>query len=112
MIANTRDYYRSIRQSTSSLVFLATPHKGSSRAGWSELTRRLSSFVRLGAPSTAAAEELELFSATLQDINKDFSDIANTWSIVSFWETRKTPHVGFVREYLPTVTCPGLTMSR
>ncbi len=77
-------------------MFLATPHRGANKQVWADIARRLSSLVRGGATSTEAAKEIEVFSNTLTDINRDFVNIVNNYKIVSFLETQGTFHTGLV----------------
>ncbi|KAH8588043.1 hypothetical protein B0O99DRAFT_377762 [Bisporella sp. PMI_857] len=82
--------YGSILQSTRSVLFLGTPHHGvSNLAGLAQLLTKISSSLRL-RNHTFAAEELRLWSPTLVDGARRFSEIISKLHVYSFFETNKT----------------------
>lgn len=95
-VAYSRPYYNTISKATNSIIFMATPHRGSNKAYWGEMGQRLFSSLT-GTTSTSAVKELNAFSAVLEDINADFVNIANNYKFVSFFERQGTLGQGLVR---------------
>lgn len=96
-VAHRRPIFNSIGAATNSIIFLATPHRGSDKANWASTAERLLSFV--GAPirpRTGALEELKTFSNTLDDYNRDFVDISSKYILLSFYEKKPTGPLGLV----------------
>jgi hypothetical protein len=80
-------HYKDIVQSTCSIVFLATPHRGSNLA--EVLNGILSVSIFNHSPKQYIAE-LKANSPTLQEINEQFRNIATNLQIISFFETMPT----------------------
>ena len=74
------------------IVFLSTPHRGSSHAG--SLKNLLS--VMIGTPNKAYVTELESNSTSIRDINEQFRSVGKNLRLVSMYET------------LPTRVFPGI----
>ena len=79
--------YRELIRAVSGIVFLSTPHRGSNLA--EVLNKILSACIFAFSPKQYISE-LSINSATLQDINEQFRNLAPNVSMVSFYETLKT----------------------
>ncbi|KAJ5716382.1 tetratricopeptide and DUF676 domain protein [Penicillium malachiteum] len=98
-VAHGRPIYRRISEMTRSIIFLATPHRGSDKANWAATAGKLLSLVKSpNRPRTTALEELQTFSNTLDDYNKDFVDISSEYTLVSFYEKKPTMAMGLIVE--------------
>ncbi|KAJ5702460.1 tetratricopeptide and DUF676 domain protein, partial [Penicillium malachiteum] len=98
-VAHGRPIYRRISEMTRSIIFLATPHRGSNKANWAATAGKLLSFVKSPMrPKRTALEELQTFSNTLDDYNKDFVDISSEYTIVSFYEKKPIGTMGLIVE--------------
>ena len=86
-VSNT---FRPIVDATTAVVFLGTPHHGSSLVGWARLASRMVAWAKLRHNSANAVKELEAFSNTLRDVTRDFKDIASRLAIRSFCEQKPT----------------------
>ncbi len=82
------EHYRELIRAMSGIVFLSTPHRGSDLADI--LNKILSACVFAFSPKQYISE-LSINSPTLQEINEEFRNLAPNLSIVSFFETLKTP---------------------
>ena len=82
------EHYRKLIQAVSGIVFLSTPHRGSNLA--EVLNRILAACIFAFSPKQYIAE-LGINSPTLQEINEQFRTLAPSVSIISFFETLKTP---------------------
>ena len=80
------DNYRDMVDSVCSIMFLATPHRGSSFANL--LNNVLSSLLTHSAKQYIS--DIQPHSSTLEGINDDFMNLAPKMQIVSFYETLKT----------------------
>lgn len=80
-------HYKDIIQSTCSIIFLATPHRGTNLA--EVLNRILRASIFSHSPKQYITE-LQRNSPTLQDINDQFRNISSDLQIVSFFETKPT----------------------
>ncbi|KAF2402677.1 hypothetical protein EJ06DRAFT_519719 [Trichodelitschia bisporula] len=81
--------YSEIVQAVHSMIFLATPHRGSDFAG--TLNTLLS--VSILIPKKDFLTSLDRNSRTLQQINQQFRHHISKLSLFSFWETLETPLV-------------------
>ncbi|KAJ5626814.1 tetratricopeptide and DUF676 domain protein [Penicillium herquei] len=98
-VAHGRPIYRRISEMTQSIIFLATPHRGSNKANWAATAQKLLSLVKSPiGPKTTALKELQTFSNTLDDYNKDFVDISSEYTIVSFYEKKPIGTTGLIVE--------------
>ena len=86
---------------TSGIVFLGTPHRGSSTAS---LALTLAKIVRVG-PGTLRVNqdllrELQRNSSQLDEINQEFAHVPGVESLLigSIYETRETKHIGIIAE--------------
>ena len=82
--------YSGIEAATRSILFLATPHGGSRSANIGSL---LSNFAALAfqRPSKQLLEALKLDSHVLSQLSVEFRAIHSSFTIVNFYERRKTP---------------------
>jgi hypothetical protein len=84
--------YEEIARSTSAILFLSTPHRGSDLAA--VLDRALKLLIP-GRSSQDYVKALKKNSSALEDINEQFCDLAPRLEIVSFYEMFATvfgPH--------------------
>ena len=101
-------HLHSIFISTCAILFLGTPHNGSSKAKLASVGRRMLGAL---APSKAwdsdgqLVDALQTSSETLQNITDQFVPLMKRFRIYFFWEQEKTD-LGATRDYvrLPT-TC-------
>ena len=82
--------YESIIKAISAIIFLATPHRGSSLAVVLDQILRSTLVIS----SKQYVSELAKNSFTLQKLNEQFRHIAPRLDIISFYETQSTP-LGF-----------------
>ena len=77
-----------------SMVFLATPHRGS------ESAKKLELFLRYGMvfPSREYVSDLGRNTGAIQSINEDFRHVARDIQLFSFYETLKTGNVMIVEK--------------
>ncbi len=78
------------------IIFLATPHRGSSKAEWARIGGKLLNMLPQSIGTTQASKELEQFSNVLDDYNSDFVNIASHYTIISFYERKNTGVLGLV----------------
>ncbi|KFY19780.1 hypothetical protein V491_04219 [Pseudogymnoascus sp. VKM F-3775] len=78
--------YEDIIKSVSSIIFLSTPHRGTSLA---ETLNRILQISFVASPMQFIAE-LASGSLSLQKLNEQFRHVASKLDIVSFYETRPT----------------------
>jgi hypothetical protein len=79
--------YQNIMYNVRSIVFLATPHRGSAFAGTLNM---LLSYSPLRHRPKVYITELERNSLSLQNINEEFRHVVSRLEIVSFFETVAT----------------------
>lgn len=88
-LTTNRPEYRSIIQSTSSIVFLGTPHHGSELAGYLGIAKNLAAWAQLEKrPRSELYVELKPFSDTIRSINSRFTSPANRYIMRSFAEQK------------------------
>ena len=85
---------------TSGIVFLGTPHRGSSSAN---LALTLTKIVRVGRSALRVNQDLlrevQRNSSQVDEINQNFAHVVvESLLIGSFYETRVTKHVGIIAE--------------
>ncbi|KAJ9500638.1 hypothetical protein H2202_003854 [Exophiala xenobiotica] len=80
-------HYKGIVQSTSAILFLSTPHRGTNLA---ELLNRVLSACLFGFSAKDYISELRTNSPTIQEINEQFRNLSPNIKIVSFFETKAT----------------------
>ncbi|KAI4868776.1 hypothetical protein F4820DRAFT_408714 [Hypoxylon rubiginosum] len=91
-VAHGRPIYNTLLNATRSIIFMATPHRGSDKASWGGLAGRILGCAKLfTTQTTKLLEELTPFSDILEDYNVDFVNISPTVQIISFFE--KEPYV-------------------
>ena len=85
MLANHGDTFKDIRMATAGILFLGTPHQGSSAAEYGMwLARALGN-------DTTLLETLKKNSPTLQEVAQDFEASYSNVDIVCFYEKRYGP---------------------
>ena len=84
-MANHGDTFKDIRMAIAGIIFLGTPHQGSSTAEYGMwLARALGN-------DTTLLETLKKNSPTLHEVAKDFEAIYSNLDIVCFYEKRDGP---------------------
>lgn len=78
---------RSLAVNISGIIFLGTPHRGSSQA---KKLNSLLFMLGLGGRDKAYIKDLTVNSALLQMLNDDFRHLAFRIKLFSFWEQKKT----------------------
>ncbi|KAM7215760.1 putative WD40 domain containing protein [Rhypophila decipiens] len=86
VLGKTNDQYASLLSRVHGIMFLSTPHRGSSHA--STLNGLLSLLV--GSSKKVYVSELEPSSTSIGDINEQFRGICGSWELVSFYENKVT----------------------
>ena len=82
--------YRKIEATARSILFLATPHRGSKSANIGSLLSHVASLA-FQNPSKQLLETLKHDSNILSSLSQDFQKIHSSFDIVNFYERRKTP---------------------
>lgn len=80
------------------IVFLATPHRGSSKASIGKMLVNISK-ASLRQNKTQLLAELEMDNPSLTDLTEDFSRLHSHFQIVSAWELASTD----VARFLPKI---------
>ncbi|KAH3949938.1 hypothetical protein HBI56_098910 [Parastagonospora nodorum] len=86
-------HYHSIFVSTYGILFLGTPHNGSSKAGLASMGSRMISALapsKLVDTSSQLADTLHEGSEALQNITDMFAPLMKNFRIYFFWEQEKT----------------------
>ena len=78
---------REISAKINGIIFLGTPHRGSSQA---KMLNSLVSLLGRGGSGRAYLKDLTVNSALLQMLNDDFRHLATRINLFSFWEQKKT----------------------
>ena len=81
------DEYKHIISKVHGIIFLATPHRGTSYA---KMLNHILSSAPLGAPPRDYIAELDTHSGSLEEINEQFRKVCGDLALVSFFETFKT----------------------
>ena len=85
VLANHRDIFKDIKIATAGILFLGTPHQGSSAAEYGIwLARALGN-------DTALLETLKKNSSTLLEVAQDFENSYSNADIVCFYEKKDGP---------------------
>ena len=86
--ADYQHHFQGLFEHTSGVVFMGTPHRGSTWAPWGTLARNLAKYA-LQSPSTSALGSFEVDSAALQLIADEFSAmIGRELKVFSFREVK------------------------
>lgn len=93
--------YQNIAAATRSIIFLATPHRGSKSANIGSLLSHVASLA-FQSPSKQLLETLKNNSDVLSRLSDEFREIHSAFDIVSFYERRKTPGLNTLVSSLPT----------
>ena len=105
-LCRSYNYRNSSRQSeraaiqghTAGIVFLGTPHRGSSHAAWASLVTRLAEVV-LKDKNESVIEALKNGSETTQRLQEDFSGFANDIHIRTCLEDLAYSKIGKVTDH-------------
>ncbi|KAI9829568.1 MAG: hypothetical protein M1819_006073 [Sarea resinae] len=98
-----RAHLRNIVVSTYGILFLGTPHNGSDFAKWGVLLQSICSAAlpkKFMDSSPQLVEALKNQSETLQNINRDFENIQDTFHIFCFHEAKPTDLKGLSRRFI------------
>ncbi|CAL8574742.1 hypothetical protein XPA_000695 [Xanthoria parietina] len=82
------EYLRSIALSTYGILFLGTPYYGSETIKWASWLKDVSSITRKDVSQARLLETLKPNSETLQNIDRQFVELANEFHIFYFYETK------------------------
>jgi len=93
VISQLDDTYADIRKSTYGIVFLATPHRGSSSANLANVVSNIAMAAFPGI-QTQLLKTLEKDSNTLGDLTDNFRHLAKDFQIASFYELKPTSLTG------------------
>ncbi|KAM5488007.1 hypothetical protein MaudMau93_004401 [Microsporum audouinii] len=77
ILCHDDDRYADIQSTTGGLIFMGTPHEGSSQVSLLGLIQNIASFVMMGQNKTALTLELQPYSASTMDINQSFMQNAS-----------------------------------
>ncbi|KAI8949375.1 hypothetical protein F4801DRAFT_553398 [Xylaria longipes] len=92
IVGKNDDYYSLMLSKVHGIMFLSTPHRGSTYAH--SLNALLS--VMVGSSSKVYVSELESSSTSIEDMGEQFRAICSSWELVSLYES------------LPTKLSPGV----
>ena len=84
IIGKSNEYYSVMLSKVHGVMFLSTPHKGSSHAS------TLNSLLSVMTKNKIYVSELEPNSTSIEDINEQFRAICSPWQLVSLYETKPT----------------------
>ncbi|KAF3481565.1 peptidase C14 [Arthroderma uncinatum] len=91
ILCHDDDRYADINTAAGGLIFMGTPHEGSSQASLLGTIQNIASFATMGQNKTALTQELQTYSATTMSINKSFMrNASRSREIVCFHETLPT----------------------
>ena len=83
-MGNNDTKYRDMISHVKAIIFLSTPHRGSS------LAKSLVYILQIASMSKSYIKELSSHSTFLQSINDEFSNMCGGLKLYSFYETMKT----------------------
>ena len=87
--------YGALLNCVRSMVFMATPHRGSTYASWGSTPARLVRFAQFGSGTNAKLlAALRRNSKTLFDISSQFVERGAGLQFVTFYETEALDYVG------------------
>ena len=111
------EHLHSIFVSTYGILFLGTPHNGSSKARIAATTRRIIDALvpkKVIGTSPQLLEALHEHSRILQDITNGFTPLMKNFDIYFFWESLPT-NIGYTTDFvrqLSLVVYPRLSSDR
>jgi Calcineurin-like phosphoesterase/NACHT domain/Ankyrin repeats (3 copies)/Putative serine esterase (DUF676) len=91
IIANEKqEVYGNVHEATKTILFLGTPHKGSDVAYWGTYAARLVKAMQFGfGTNTNFITALQKNSASFAEITRQFTPLATSLKIRTFYETEK-----------------------
>lgn len=98
--ANTNARFQDIKNSTTGVLFLGCPHRGSDSASLGQIVARIARATLFAKPKTQLLESLEKDSEQLYDISEEFSHMHSLFKIVSCYEQKETT----ITRFLPIST--------
>jgi triacylglycerol esterase/lipase EstA (alpha/beta hydrolase family) len=87
--ANIDKEYTVLKTCCYSLIFMATPHRGSDKASMGKLLVNIAK-ISLTRPKTQLLKQLEADSESLQDLSDDFRHLHSSFRMASFFELKET----------------------
>ena len=93
--------YHSLAATTRSIIFLATPHRGSKSANIGSLLSHVATLA-FQSPSKQLLETLKHNSDILSRLSEEFREIHYAFDIVNFYERRKTPGLNSLVRSFPS----------
>jgi hypothetical protein len=91
--------YDSIAEAVTSIIFLATPHRGSKTADIGALVSNIAYFA-FQNPAKQLLKALKSNSTMLSQLADDFRNLRLNLNVVSFYERRRTPLINTLVFYL------------
>jgi hypothetical protein len=96
--------YGNLLGNVKGIVFMGTPHRGSSVASWVNIFSRVLNAAQLGsATNSALLNVLEMRSETLLNISQQFVERGAMFQIRTFYETEKLDFMNCL--VCPTASC-------
>lgn len=99
--------YTSIFDATSGIIFLGTPHRGSSAASLGSIAARVARYSLLINPNMRLLQKLQLYNDFLSEKSHQFSKICSSFRIFSFYETQKTNGIMVVPKQSAVIGLPN-----
>lgn len=97
IVGRSQDEYFSMLSKVHGIMFLSTPHRGSSPVA------TLNSLLSLtGLSRKVYVSELDPNSTSIEDINEQFRGICESWKLVSLYETKMTKLSPGIRRMVST----------
>lgn len=96
--ANIDGEFANLKTCCYSLIFMATPHRGSDKANMGKLLANIAK-VSFKRPKIQVLRELEANSLLLQDLSDDFRHLHSQFRIASFFEQKET----VVSRFMPKI---------
>lgn len=85
-----QERYASILECSKAVIFMGTPHRGSSHATWGTMLSQILKLAAFGASTnTQLTKDLQPNSRLLEYVSRSFLERAQDLQIVSFYETDK-----------------------
>ncbi|KAF8426994.1 hypothetical protein EV426DRAFT_636094 [Tirmania nivea] len=104
LVRCTGDDRDEVQQAVYGILFLGTPHNGSSLASLGKVISNVLSTVSPLHPARALITALQQDSKVLFEITQDFVKVARTIHLVSFFEMKMTPIAPFIKRIANEIT--------